>query len=229
MLERVTAILQDMPQLMQRQCEDMVLGRIRKKLQEAGNRGAGGGEYVMDDNGLLWVAPLGKVPRLAVPQSLVPEIMALAHSTYGRPGTARTTALISRRYCWPTLIRDVRDYVLSCGCRRRKRSASQRVAMLPARFLRPGEVLEVDIQDMGVKSDAGNKVVLVVVDKARDGGETGGMATRNTRRTVQDLASQMGRVCTAGTVDPSYHAGPTLTGEANCLPSFLRSWCTHAT
>ena len=99
MLERLTAILQDMPQLMQRQYEDMVLGRIRQELQEAGNRGAGGDEYVMDDNGLLWVAPLGKVPRLAVPQSLVPGTMARAHSTYGHPGTARITALISRRYC----------------------------------------------------------------------------------------------------------------------------------
>ena len=29
--------------------------------------------------------------------------------------------------------------------------------MLPSRFLRPGEVLDVDIQDMGVKSDAGKK------------------------------------------------------------------------
>ena len=79
-----------------------------KELQEAGNRGAGGGEYVMNDNGLLWVAPLGKIPPLAVPQPLVTGIMALAHSTYGHPGTARTTALISRRYCWPTLIRNVR-------------------------------------------------------------------------------------------------------------------------
>ena len=52
MLERVTAIFQDIPQLMQRQCEDMALGKIRKGLQEAGNRGPGGGEYVMDDNGL---------------------------------------------------------------------------------------------------------------------------------------------------------------------------------
>ena len=52
------------------------------------------------------------------------------------------TAMISRRYCGLTLIRDVRDYVLSCACRRRKRSASQRVAILTARFLRPGEVLE---------------------------------------------------------------------------------------
>ena len=166
MQARVTAILQDMPQLMQRQCEDMVLGMIRKELQEAGNRGTGSGEFVIDDNGLSWVAPQGKVRRLAVPQSLVPETMALAHSTYGHPGTARTIAYMSRWYGWPTLIKDVRDYVLSCACRRRKPSACQRVAMLPASFLRPGEVLEVDIQDIGVKSDAGNKVLLVAVDKA---------------------------------------------------------------
>ena len=119
LLERVTAIFQDFPQLMQRQCEYMVLGRIRKELQEAGNRGSRGGEYVMGDNGRLWVAPLGKIPRLVVPQSLVRGTMALAHSTYGHPGTARTTALISRWYCWPTVIKDVRDYVLSCGCRSR--------------------------------------------------------------------------------------------------------------
>ena len=65
---------------------------------------------MIDDNGLLWVAPLGKIPRLAVPQSLVPGIMALAHSTYGHLETAKNIALISRRYCWPTLIRDVGDY-----------------------------------------------------------------------------------------------------------------------
>ena len=164
--------------------------------------------------------------------------------------------------------------------------------MLPSRFLRPGEVLKVDIQDMGVKSDAGNKVLLVAADKASkflfafplptkeaigvarkllevmlnfrlplyvrsDPGSKftaevmqhlckwlnvaiaygpadhpraqgtverlGGVATRSTRRTVQDLASQMGRVCKTGTVDPSYHAGPALTGKANSLPSFRRS------
>ena len=163
--------------------------------------------------------------------------------------------------------------------------------MLPSRFLRPGDVLEVDIQDMGVKSDAGDEVLLVAVNKSQqvvvrlstphersnrsseetaridahswaiavcsqlsgirvhgrgdatlmqvverdhriwacrsstctgDGGETGGVAARSTRRTVQDLASQMGRVCTkTGTINPSYHAGPALTGEANSLQSFL--------
>ena len=55
--------------------------------------------------------------------------------------------------------------MLSCGWRRLKRSTSQRVAMLPARFLKPWEVLEMDIQDMGAKSEAGNKHLLVIVDR----------------------------------------------------------------
>ena len=61
---------------------------------------------------------------------------------------------------------DVRDYILSCGCRRLKRSTSQRVAMLPARFLKFWVVLEMDIHDMGARSEAGNKHLLVIVDRA---------------------------------------------------------------
>ena len=38
--------------------------------------------------------------------------------------------------------------------------------MLPARFLRPWEVLEMDIQDMHQLSSAGNRYLLVVMDKA---------------------------------------------------------------
>ena len=60
-----------------------------------------------------------------------------------------------------------RDYGLSCGCRRLKRSTSQRVAMLPARFLKPWEVFEIDIHDVGARSAAGNKRILVKVDRAR--------------------------------------------------------------
>ena len=54
-----------------------------------------------------------------------------------------------------------------------------------------------------------------------DGRENGRVATRSTRKTVQDLASQMGRVCTTGTVDPSYHAEPALTGEATSFRLFF--------
>ena len=56
--------------------------------------------------------------------------------------------------------------MLSCGCRRLKRSTSQRITMLPARVLKPWEVLERDIHDVGARSEAGNKHLLVLVDRA---------------------------------------------------------------
>ena len=56
--------------------------------------------------------------------------------------------------------------MLSCGCQGNKRSTSQRVAMLPARFLKPWEILDMDIHDMGARSEAGNKHILVIVDRA---------------------------------------------------------------
>ena len=135
------------------------------KVQDSNNGGTGG-EYVTDDDGLLWYAPPGSALRLAIPRSLVPGVLAFAHTTYGHPGVARTTELTQRKYHWTSLKSDVRDYVLSCGCRRLKRSTSQRVAMLPARFLKPWEVLEMDIHDMGARSEAGNRLLLVVVDRA---------------------------------------------------------------
>ena len=68
------------------------------------------------------------------------------------------------RHLW--LVKDVREYVLSCGCKRRKRANSQRVAMMPVKFLRPWEVLEMDTQDLKQKSQDGNRYLLVVVDRA---------------------------------------------------------------
>ena len=38
--------------------------------------------------------------------------------------------------------------------------------MMPARFLRPWEVLEMDIQDLKHESQDGNRYLLVVVDRA---------------------------------------------------------------
>ena len=64
------------------------------------------------------------------------------------------------------MARDVREYVLSCGCRRRKRSSSQQVALLPARAVEPWEVLEIDQLGIGRTSLSGNDYLLLAVDKA---------------------------------------------------------------
>ena len=103
---------------------------------------------------------------MAVARALVPGVLALVHSAYGHPGVARTLLLIKGKYGWPTVAQDVREYVLSCGCRKRKRARSQRVVIMPARLLWPWEVLEMDLQDTKQVSSAGNRDLLVVVDWA---------------------------------------------------------------
>ena len=94
-------------------------------------------------------------------------------------------------------------------------TSTQSLAVLAAVAITPADPSEADTQQAKLVI-APELPVVVMLDY-------GGVATRSTRRTVQHLASQMGRVCTAGTVDSSYHARPALTGEANYLPSFLRS------
>ena len=168
MIDQVAEVLRDTPRLAQRQREDARLGPIVGRLRGDGDRQTPEGtvNYVLDDNHLLWSTPQGEAPKLAIPRALVPGVLALVHSTYGHPGVARTLLLVKGKYAWPTVAQDVREYVLSCGCRRRKRARSQRVAMMPSRLLWPWEVLEMDLQDMKQVSSAGNRYLLVVVDRA---------------------------------------------------------------
>ena len=124
-----------------------------------------GGEYLLDE-GIIWYVPKGESPKLAIPRVLIPRVLALVHSTFGHPGVARTTLLIQRKYTWPMLAKDAGAYVLSCGCRRRERANSQRVAMMTARLLRPREIFEMDIPDLKQDSQDRNRYLLIVVDGA---------------------------------------------------------------
>ena len=162
MLQRITGLLREPQERMKQQEED---SHAKKETEILTKKEPGGG-YVADDNALLWYVPQGSILRLAIPRSLVPGILALVHTTYGQPGVARITELVQRKYHWTSLRSNIRDCMLSCKCRMTKRSTSQRVAMLPARFLKLWGVLEMDIHDMGARSEAGNKYLLVVVDRS---------------------------------------------------------------
>ena len=120
MARRIADLLRKPQEIMKRQKED---SHLLEKVQDL-NNGGSGGEYVTDDDGLLWCSPPGSILRLAIPCSLVPGILAFVHTTYGHPGVARTIELTQRKYHWTFLKSDVQDYVLSCGCRRLKRSTS---------------------------------------------------------------------------------------------------------
>ena len=50
---------------------------------------------------------------------------------YGHPGISRTTELVARRYWWPRMTQDVKDYVKGCAdCQRNKVSNQTRRALL---------------------------------------------------------------------------------------------------
>ena len=93
---------------------------------------------------------------------MIPAVLAM----FGHAGVANPTLLIQGKYNRSVLAKDVRECVLSRGCRRRKQANHQREVMMPARFLRPWEVLVTDIQDLEQDSQDGNGYMLVLVDGA---------------------------------------------------------------
>ena len=138
-VDRCIRMLSDIPQLVEKQLRDRHLNAVRVALLEGEETSEGphiSNEYVLDDQDLVWKTGKGSKARLAIPQSLVPDLLALVHAQHGHPGVAGTTALLKERFHGPHLSRGARDCALSCGCRLRKRSRSQQIAMLPSKILR---------------------------------------------------------------------------------------------
>ena len=94
MVQRIAGLLHKPQELMNQQREDSQLLGNTQDLDNAGS----GEEYVTDDDELLWYLSTGSILRLAIPRSLVPGILALVHSTYGYPGTARNIELMQQWY-----------------------------------------------------------------------------------------------------------------------------------
>ena len=138
-LDRALRTLTDITALRRRQPHDHWLGRVRSQLLSGQPGDVRSAEcYMLDDRDLIWYSTKEtREPTLAIPRALVPELLALIHHLHGHSGVASTLALTRQRLFWPTMVRDVREYVLSCGCRRRKRSNNQQLAFLPARAVEP--------------------------------------------------------------------------------------------
>ncbi|KAK3553862.1 hypothetical protein QTP70_012698 [Hemibagrus guttatus] len=74
-------------------------------------------------------------PQLFIPTMIHPQVMRWVHEapSSGHPGIRRTTALISNRFWWPTLVQDIKEYVESCdAC-----AQSQTSCQLPLGLLEP--------------------------------------------------------------------------------------------
>ena len=69
MVQQMWDLRRNPQELMARQREG---SHLLERVQDLDNRETGG-EYVTDDEGLLWYAPPGSILRLAIPRFLVPH------------------------------------------------------------------------------------------------------------------------------------------------------------
>ena len=147
-IHRAVEVLTNPASLVRRQRDDAHLGQVRKSLCDGSGTGAGGvgtTDYGLDDNDTIRHADEKGKKLPAIPKSMEADALALVHTLHEHAGVGATLALVHDHFHWPSVTRDTRRYVLSCGCRRRNRPSSRRIAMLPGRPLEPWDELQVDI------------------------------------------------------------------------------------
>ena len=111
----------------------------------------------------------GPPGRLFVPDAVRTEVMQWGHaSRYAcHPGARRTLSFLRRRFWWPTMVADVREFVSACAtCARSKashRPPSGLLQPLPVPS-RPWSHLAVDFVT-GLPPSQGNTVILTIVDR----------------------------------------------------------------
>ena len=147
-IERALKALKETSILVTQQNNYPFLRQIRNSLVGKNER-LENERYLIDNKELVWYTPDDSKPVLAVPRSMVPELLALVHTLHGHAGVGATFALIRDHFHWAVIARVTRLCVASCGCNRRKRSRSQKIATMPGRAVKPWETLENVILSVG--------------------------------------------------------------------------------
>ncbi|KAI4880911.1 hypothetical protein NFI96_029797 [Prochilodus magdalenae] len=111
----------------------------------------------------------GPVNRLYVPTSVRRRVMQWGHASpfTGHPGATRTREFIQRRFWWPNLDREVRQFVATCEvCARNKEPRVKPQGLLHPLPIphRPWSHLSMDFIT-GLPMSRGNSVILVIVDR----------------------------------------------------------------
>uniref|UniRef100_A0A671TP74 Gypsy retrotransposon integrase-like protein 1 n=1 Tax=Sparus aurata TaxID=8175 RepID=A0A671TP74_SPAAU len=107
--------------------------------------------------------------RLFVPPELRPQVIHWAHTSLlsCHPGVRRTMFVISRRFWWPSMEPEVREYVEACSvCARNKTTSRARMGLLQPLPIpsRPWSDISIDFVT-GLPVSQGNTTVLTVVDR----------------------------------------------------------------
>ena len=111
----------------------------------------------------------GPPNRLFVPRELRPRVLEWGHSSLFscHPGALRTLSFIRRRFWWPSIEADTREFVAACTtCARNKASHSPPAGLLCPLPVpgRPWSHIGMDFVT-GLPSSQGNTVVFTIVDR----------------------------------------------------------------
>ena len=129
--------------------------------------------------------------QVVVPQHMIAEVLTLAHDK--RPsahfGYRRMFARLGDKLYWPTMTKDVKDYLMSCEvCQQRKPTSLPTVEPLVlTRTTRPGELVTADVMGPLPVTEQGNKYVLVVCDHFTKWTNTYAMATQTAQETAENV------------------------------------------
>ncbi|KAJ8014976.1 hypothetical protein DPEC_G00021360 [Dallia pectoralis] len=111
----------------------------------------------------------GPPGRFFVPEGLRASVLGWAHTSHFtcHPGVARTMVFLQRRFWWPAMGSDTRDYVAACPvCAQNKGSSQPSVGLLRPLPIprRPWSHVGLDFVT-GLPESEGNTVILTVVDR----------------------------------------------------------------
>jgi transposase InsO family protein len=105
---------------------------------------------------------------MVIPATLVPTVLASCHDLpfTAHQGVGRTVEFIKKKYCWETLVSDVREYIRKCeACAKRKTghkvTAPLRDQLDAKKFL---DIVSLDIVGPLPVTERGNKYLLTFVD-----------------------------------------------------------------
>ena len=107
--------------------------------------------------------------QIVLPKSYRKQVIDLAHNVpfAGHLGREKTTQRILRRFYWPTLFRDVREYCQSCESCQLTGAKNRRVPMIPLPVVgKPFQRIAMDVVGPLPRTQSGNRFILVLSDYA---------------------------------------------------------------
>lgn len=106
--------------------------------------------------------------RVVTPPALHQKLLQTCHDEHGHPGINKTVRIISSRYWWLTMVKDIRSYVFSCrSCQLTKASHQPTPGhyVAPSTDLQPLSQLGMDTIVLGTAaSNTKHKYILTIVD-----------------------------------------------------------------